>query len=169
MKTVIFGFSTPKKQTIVSRLIRLVEGTPYSHAYMQFYAESLQANLIYQASYVSVHFTNMTRFCDKAEIIEYFEVPVPPEKEKELLKFCVDSVDTPYGATQLVGQAMARLYYNWFGKRIKNPLADGPKTEVCSELVGKAMIIIGLPVDASRLEFEGPKYLNNILRLHYGK
>lgn len=166
MSILIFGFSTPKKQTIISRLIRLIEGTPYSHTYLSYYDEQFQGNIVYHAAFMNVHITPKQIFLDKNKVIEMYPRLVTDKQKQEILKLCGEYADTPYGHKQMIGMGFARLVYLWFGKKIKNPFADGPHTQVCSELMGRILHKLGDPVDLDLLEYEGPKYINKILRLY---
>jgi hypothetical protein len=159
-----FGFSTPKKQTLLSRVIRLVENTKYSHTYLSYYDEQFQGSIVYHAALMNVHITPCSAFDKHNSIIEYYPILVPEGKKVEVLKLCGEYLDRPYGHLQIVGMGIARLLYLWFGVKTKNILADGPKTFVCSELMGRILLILGFDVDLKLLEYEGVKYINAVLK-----
>jgi hypothetical protein len=146
---------------MVSKAIRVIENTSFSHIFLSFHSESLNRTLIYHASGHNVHFTNINRFLEKSVIVDLFEIEVTPEQYKQIMQFCVDNAGVPYGAIQLVGMSLMRL----FGKVMKsNPFADGSATQVCSELIGRLMFELGYGVDLDKLEILGPKYLFQVLK-----
>jgi hypothetical protein len=164
MDRFIIGFSTNLHATaVMAAVIRSVEGTKYSHTYLKFWSETLQRYLIYHAAGNKVSFTNEKRFAEHSTIIEEYEIKINATDKAALLQFCVDIVDTPYGRMQLIGMGIARIAAK-LGWHIKTPFKDGPKTQVCSELVGRALALLGVQIDARRLEIDGPKFINEIVR-----
>jgi hypothetical protein len=156
---VVIGFSTSKNPFAVgSFLIRAIEQVDFSHTYLQFFCSSLNRWLIYQASHGAVNFENINTFHKKSRDLYEYEIPVTKEEKAKILQFCVDNVGIPYGKSQIVGMAVIRLI-NQLGFKFKNPCADGPKTMVCSELVGYLLEILGKRINQSTLELEGPKLI----------
>jgi hypothetical protein len=164
MRILTFGFSTPKKQTILSRLIRLVENTKYSHTYLSYYDEQFQGRIVYHAAFMNVHITPCSVFDEHNAIVESYAVMVTDEQKAAVLKLCGEYLDKPYGRSQIVGMGLVRLMHLWLGVKVKNPLADGSSTFVCSELMGRILSILGFDVDLDLLEYEGVKYINTVLK-----
>lgn len=77
---------------------------------------------------------------------------------------CVDRVGWPYGMWQLFGMGVVRLINAWFDIQISNPFSDGKRTQVCSELAGHVLYKLGAPVELNKLEYEGPRYINQVVR-----
>ncbi len=164
MINIVIGFSTSsKKNSIISAIIRLVERTPYSHVYVKFYSPTLDRWLVYHASHTNVHFNNIETFAKENIILEEYALATSECKKNEALRMCVDRVGRPYGYLQIFGMGIVRLIKAWFNVRLKNPFADGERTQVCSELVGHVISKLGYDINISELEFEGPRYIRNFI------
>lgn len=162
---VVIGFSTSKNPwNPVAGVIRFGEGTSYSHVYVRFYSSSIERWLVYHATHTGLHFVGIDKFCETSKVIEEFGVDPTCGQYKSMLQYCVDSSGTKYGKLQIIGMSAVRLAKMWFNVDVSNPFSDGSKTQVCSELVGKLMDIMGIEVDKSKLEILGPRYLNGIMQ-----
>lgn len=160
---VIIGFSTRIKPSLISRLIQFVERTPYSHVYMRVSANSLDRELVYHASEDNLHFMNFDEFKNINNIIEEYIIPISAEEKKKVLQYCIDRAGRHYGKREFVGIGAVRLVKWLTGRQIKNPLRNEEKTMVCSELVGRILIILGSSLDPRLLEIEGPKFIKQEL------
>ena len=138
------GFSRHKGFAPLSWLIMLCEGTRFSHAYVRIRAESLDRDLIYQATGAGVHFVGKPLFDETAQVVEEYEIDIPDENRKKLLQWCVDNAGKPYGHLQLVGIGLIRLA-KLIKIRITNPFSNGTKAYVCCELVAEALEHVGIP------------------------
>jgi hypothetical protein len=85
-------------------------------------------------------------------------------KIKDFLTFVYDQSGTPYGWVQLIGMALVKMAA-FFGKSIKNPLADEKKTMVCSEFCAYAAKKSGIApdIDLGYSEIGGPSWLDKEL------
>lgn len=161
---IVIGFSTAKnKNSIIAGAIRTVERTPYSHVYLKFYSSSIERWLVYHASHTNIHFNNLETFDAENEVLEEFVMFAAPEDRKAALQLCVDRVGVPYGALQLVGMAYVRFMRLWFSAKVRNFLADGQRTQVCSEIAGRVIKILKGPIDLALLEYEGPRYIHSVI------
>jgi hypothetical protein len=161
---IVIGFSTAKnKNSIIAGAIRTAERTPYSHVYLKFYSASIGRWLVYHASHTNIHFNNLETFETQNHVIEEYVLECSPEDRTKALQLCVDMVGVPYGAWQLVGMAYVRLMRLWFGKKVKNFLADGKRTQVCSEIAGRVIAILKGPIEVPLLEYEGPRYIHDVV------
>jgi hypothetical protein len=156
MKNLIIGFSTHKKPTILGSIIKLVEKTEFSHVYVKLYSESLDRQLIYQASGLLVNFVGEEVFYEKNKDIMTFNIPITKEQQTKLLQKAVDNCGKPYGIKDLFGIGLVRLG-RLFGIRVKNPMADGSATYICSELASSILVELGF--DFSNLDDITPKDL----------
>jgi hypothetical protein len=154
----IVGFSRPKKGTVISAAIEWVEGTDFDHTYIRVYSASLDRWLVYHASRTNLHFSNWTDIQKKNVIVEEYPIPVTPEQKVRILQHCIDVVDRPYGFLQLIGMGWVRVCQK-AGWRVKNPWRDGERTQVCSELVGHVLQLIGSDIRDEQLEYEGPGFI----------
>jgi hypothetical protein len=161
---VIIGASKPKRFSFISRGIRLVENTPFSHVYVKLYDKDTDRWCIYEASHSSLHYISLERFNKKNKTLEAYEIPATEEKEMAVKNFCLDCAETSYGRLEIVGMLFIRLAKFWFNLNLRNPFSDGLRTQVCSEVGGHVMALLGLNVDEKVLEEKGPKYIINKLR-----
>lgn len=159
MKKIFIGFSKPNHFAVGSLLIRLIEGTDFSHTFI------LINGSVFQESMPEINVIDYVDFQKKNKIVDLHTICVSDEKLDEIISFCVDSLTAkvPYGRYQLVGMGAVRLL-NRLGFRFKNPFADGQKTMVCSEFVGYILKILGISVPMDQLEVEGPKLIHKIVK-----
>lgn len=129
------GFSTAIKSNPVSYIIRKIEGADFSHCYLKFYVEEYDVWLVYHASHLMIHFLSEERFLEKSKVIEEYELDLPEEVVRNLIKNAFSKAGVPYAWRQIFGMMGVRLLYRWFKWKIKNPLGDGRKAQICSELL----------------------------------
>lgn len=138
MATLTVGFSKPKKFKPFAWLIMKGYGIPYSHVYIKFWSDKFQRHLIYQASGTIVNFMGELLFTEANEVVKEFDIEVLDDNKTGMIQFAIDSAGKHYGMKNALGLAIVRLF-DIFGKKIKNPLADGDKTYVCCELVSQIL------------------------------
>lgn len=131
-KTIVIGFSTPNKWKLLSWLIKILLRTSYSHVYLKFHSESLDRDIVYQASGLAVNFIGNHRFLDHHKVIREFKLNISPECHLSTLQFAVDKAGSPYSLRQLLGI----LIYMLCGIK---PKGEDQNTYVCSELIGQIM------------------------------
>jgi hypothetical protein len=155
IKTITVGFSKSKKfLPIGSWLIRLYEGTPYSHVYLKFYSQSLDRFLIYEAVGVGVRLIGKKEWSLHAEEVVSFDIPVISGNYISLLQHCVDHAGTDYGFLQNIGIPLARLL------RLKsNPFQSGVN---CAEEIYKVLNLSGYTVD-KKIDLVTPKDIFNAI------
>lgn len=135
MKTLIVGFSKPKTWKPFAWLIMTGYSIPYDHVYIKVKSDSMNRNLLYQASQLAVNFMAEEIFLTSNDVVQEFEVSIAPENYLKLLQFAIDNSGKPYGIKEAFGLALVRIC-EVFGRKIQNPFNDGGATYVCSELVG---------------------------------
>ena len=135
---IIIGFSRPKRMLlpVLSWIIRLVEGTPYSHCYIKWWSTSFDRWIVYQASGLAVNFVGNTRFAEHSLIIKEFQLPVSEKEFENLLGWAIDMSGTSYGFLHLVGIGVVK-FASLFGKKIANPFSG--EQQVCAKLIGLAL------------------------------
>jgi hypothetical protein len=157
---IIIGFSTPKNPLAVfSALIRVFEETPYSHTYIKIWSDVINGYIVYQESGLVMNAINGAVFDKKEKIFAEYKINVTEDQLSEIVKYSVDSLGIPYGVRQIAGMLSARVLRQLGFRNMKNPFADGPKTMVCSEFVGRVLALLGHPIDKDILEIEGPKMI----------
>lgn len=155
MKTMRVGFSRPSEWKIGSKIIQWSEGTDFSHAFLRWHSDSLDRDLVYQASHGMVHFVSGDRFDSENITAVEYSVELTDEQFNEIVRKCIDLAGVKYGTLQLLGMAIERV------TGIRNPFRDGSKTFVCSELVGEVLRQV-YTIDLD-LEFVGPGQLEIVI------
>ena len=154
MRTIYIEFtrSTSWKTAWFSWLIRMVEGTPYSHVRLRFKKRS-GLEMVYEASGTSVKFIGPLALAEKpTKVLHSFEYTITQNEFSKMIDLCVYNADLDYGYTQLLGILLVRV----FGLS-KNPLSQGRKSQVCSEIVGRFLQeILGIGHNLD-LDVAGPK------------
>lgn len=159
---IVIGFSKRKGFAPISKLIMQVEGTTHSHVYLQTLSNSLDRDLIYQASGSSVNFSGLRVFNQHNTTVTEYMLFITKEQQTKILQKAVDTVGTKYGAKQLVGMGIVRIAKR-LGIKIKNPWGDGRATYICSELVAEIFKDV-LQLDFTQdLDSVGPKELEQFL------
>lgn len=158
MDEIVIGFSTTK--SLISKVIRWFEKTPYSHVYIRFYSENIGRWLVYHANHDNLNFQNLPNLTNENEIIYEYLLPVTPEQKMKIVQYCVDNVHRRYGLMTLLGIALVRSAKDFFKRDISNPFVDKEKTQICSELAGRVLTIAQIPIDLNVLETEGPRYIH---------
>jgi hypothetical protein len=139
MRKLTIGFSRPKDKAfpILSWLIRLFEGTPFSHVYVKNETR-YGIDLIYQASGVQVNFVNCDLFHQNHKTVREFELMVTDEAFDKYMHFALKNVGKPYSLLQVVGIFLYSVF------PIKdNPFRNGDSAYVCSELVSEILYEAG--------------------------
>jgi len=137
MKKLTVGFSS-HKGSILSWLIKLCLGTKYSHVYVKFYSESLDINIIYQASGLAVNMIGEPLFLKKNKVIAEKEFEIDEETYSKTIRFAITKCGEPYSIMQLFGMAYIQ-FASLFGFKVRNPFPNGRADYVCSELVAELL------------------------------
>jgi len=128
MKYITIGFSRPKgkKFPIFSWGIRFFQGwTDYSHVYLKFSSNSLDRDIIYQASGTQLNFMGSKIFEDHAHMIEEFVLEINDTDYRSLLQFCIDNAGKPYSIRDILAILLK-----------SRKLLDNESGFVCSNLMG---------------------------------
>ena len=163
LRSIYIGFSRPKKSKLLSSLIMRVEKTNYSHVFLKFYAAKYDRWLVYEASGIDVKFKSVSRFQISNMVVDCYRIDLEENHYNRTIAWCIDNCATPYGIIQLFGMFYVYLFECIFKKRVRNPLRDGKKSQVCSEMIGymlKENKIMDIDGD---LDLAGPKIIHNIV------
>ena len=129
---VIVQFTKPKGKflPIFSWVIRVVQGTKYSHVRLKWKSVS-GAEIIYEASGTSIKVVGKyAQNKYSVDIIKSYKIYLTKEEYKKLIKL-LDYASVDYGIKQAFGIGIAKM----LGMK-KNPFSDGTKdSQVCSELL----------------------------------
>lgn len=155
MKKIKIGFSKPKNHIfpIFSWGIRLFQGwTDYSHVYLKFHSDSLDKDIIYQASGLQVNFVGNELFSKHVHIIKEFEIEIDDNDYINLLQFAVDNAGKPYSIIDIIA-----ILFN------KPKLLDGNKKYICSELIATILAKYYLMTGNKSYGMYTPKDIYNFL------
>lgn len=162
MRTIKIGFSTRKK-ALLARLIRKLEGTPFSHSYIKFNPRSVDVPMVYQASSLFLHFEAAVNFNDRNVVVFEKEIEVTEEQYYDILKYCMINAAKPYSIKQLFSILSQRIG-QVFGIRIKNWAKNGESAQICSELVYRILEKVGYSLDKDP-DIVTPKDLYELVKI----
>jgi len=164
LKKIIIGFSKPRQFfKPFSWAIRAIERTSYSHVYIKSHSDSLDIDLIYQASGTQTNFMGIQHFKDHAKTLYEFEADILEEKHKEFMRWAIENSGAKYGMKQPLGILLIKVF-----NLSRNPFDNGRKAWVCSELVGFALEkFLDITIEKESLETIGPKGIFEICLKHF--
>jgi len=131
MKKITIGFSRPKGKICpcLSWGIRLFQGwTPYSHVYVKFHSNSLDRDVIYQASGLQVNYIGSKLFYKHVHVVDEFSLEISDEDYRKMMQYTVDNAGKPYSLKSIF--AILFKIESW---------CDGDDSFVCSELIGEIL------------------------------
>lgn len=133
--------------------IRLVENTKYSHVRLKWYNNRKDIWVVYEASGSNVKFKGpLAQKEEPVTVIKSYTVSIDKPKYDKLVKLCLENSGLNYGIMQIFGILLVKIF-----KLKKNPLSQGRKSQVCSEVVGRFLQeIIDIGHDLN-LDTAGPK------------
>lgn len=164
MKKFIIGFSTPIKPTLFAKSIMWADKTEYDHVYVKWHSDSIERDIIYQASKLAVNFESDTTFKKHAIAIEEYEIQLDDSVFKKIGQFCMDNSNEPYSIKQVLGLGWVKLNKILFNKVVENPVPANGSEWVCSIIAAEIMIIAGI-IDAKySINNMDPLDLNTIIK-----
>lgn len=137
--SITVGFSKPKsKFAIFGNLIRVYQGTDYSHTYIKF----PDIQLISQASKGMVNFMAVPVFNEHNSVVKEFSFPTSEVQFIKIKRYAMKTAGKKYSILQVFGIVFADLF-----KLKKNPFDTDKETFVCSEYIGEILNILEISVD----------------------
>jgi len=136
---------------------------PYSHVYVRWKSVETNVEVVYEASGMNLHFTNISTFKYKSVSTHEYKFTVTKAQYYKMLQFCMENAGVDYGYKQLVGIAWVKLN-RVFRREISNPYGDNRKSQVCSEVTGYILedtMELDVPVN---LDVAGPRDIDDFLR-----
>jgi hypothetical protein len=168
MDSITIGFSRPSGWfEPFSWLIRLMDWSSFSHAYVKYYDNYTSRWVIFQSSGLQVNYVGEILFNSKEIVCGEFDIPITKVQKLQVIQYALDTLGTPYGLKHILGIVIVKLA-NVFGKRIRNPFPE-PGTDVCSELVAYTLDKFILPGSKLNFETATPTDVYNFLSLKYPK
>ena len=143
-------------------MVRTVDQTPYSHVRLRW-TNSVGVDIVYEASGTTVKFLGpLAQERLPVVITHSYTFDISKEKYRELVKLCMENAGVSYGFKQILGIGLVKLF-----NLKKNPLSEGRKSQVCSEVVGRFLqeiLNIGHELD---LDVASPKDIQEALKERY--
>jgi hypothetical protein len=164
MKTLTIGFSRSNKLIApFSWLIRLFQGTTFSHVYIRLPFKRLgvlPSDGVVHASNGLVHYTNIDSFKKKHKVMVEFSISITEDQWHRLLIDMHTTAGEDYSNMQNIGIALVHILH-LFGIRATNPWKSGWN---CSEYVGHILRIV-YPEEMRQLRRDliTPKDVYNVL------
>lgn len=151
-------FTRPKKGSVLSYIIRAMQGTPYSHVRLRW-INSMGINIVYEASGAGVRFMGPLAQEQRSILITHrFSFNLNQQQYKDLIAICMTYAGISYGVTQLLGIGLANIL-----NLRSNPLSRGADRLVCSELVATVLRdVLGI-LPKVNLDVVGPKEVFDVL------
>lgn len=161
MEKIYIGFSRHNSSAL-SKIIRLVEGSEYSHVYIR--RQSKYGEYVYQASGLQVNFMNIDIFNKNNVTVEEYEFELSDDKREKLIAFFIKYAGASYSVKSLF-KILAMIGCERIGYNLKLQ-GDGTETFICSEL-GAFFCeeILEIPIEGVT-DFMTPKKLNPIIKAH---
>lgn len=151
MNKITIGFSRPKKWKPLAQLIKLIEGTSYSHVFVTWKCTNIDRRKVFEAVGSGIRILSNVNFKKHAEVVELYHFYVDDETLFKIEQQAHDMTGKPYGYKAIIGLGIMRLF-NFFNRlfRLKgkqhNPFKDGDYSQVCVEAGGMVLSkIIELP------------------------
>lgn len=142
MRTLEIVFTKSKKKlAIISWLIRIYTGKPYSHIVRKAYIGKNKREMYYQSSENKVNYEYKTIFLKKHEVVREYKLLISDEIYQEIADECLKQAGVEYATMQNLGY----LYVDFMkklGKNVENPWKKGKN---CSELIYVAVFKKLLP------------------------
>jgi hypothetical protein len=165
------GFSKRKGFNFISRLISLVEGTEFSHAFVSWKCTNIDRRKVYEAVGSGSRKISNVRFKEKALVTDIFQFEVELEDLFKIDQFTHDEAGTPYGYKHLVGIATMRIKNMFYrliksDKKASNPFKDGKYSQICVE-AGARVIELSKKIDMpGNIEDYGLKEFYDFVSIH---
>jgi hypothetical protein len=132
MKTLVIGFSRPKKFKLFAELIMFADMAPFSHGFVKFKSAAWGTEFIYQSSGHRTNFMGGKSFRSINTIVEEYALQLDDEIEAKVGRLCVEREGRKYPVLQVIGKGIVKLA-SCFGLSIKNPFSNGDEMSDCIE------------------------------------
>lgn len=144
---IIFGFSRPNTEKLLSKLIRWVDKRPFSHSYVRF-SDPAGLDIIFQASGLAVNICSIENFLQIETIVEEYEIEINDCKEYDIWKYVINQLGKPYSIAQLFSILIKKI----IGLEIGH---NNDTAVVCSEESARFCIFLGFLVPGD-IDYETP-------------
>lgn len=157
MNKVVIGFSKARsKWLFLSKIIQLVEKTPYSHVYVRITDYITGRELVFEASLGIVHFCTFDSMKEGNVIVEEYSALIDDLQYRKLWNFMLSRLELRYGFLELIWIGLKKL------TGIKFVGGDGERTQICSELAARVCESLGVSIPGN-LDYISPRELQQIV------
>lgn len=157
MTKLTFGFSKSKSfWKIGSQIIREIEKRDYSHAYIRYYSDEKQCEMVAQASHGYVHEISYENFKIDNIVVKEYCLEVTPSQFKLVMSFIGEKLGSIYSKMQILLIAVKKILLF----EIKQYNKD--KYFICSEFAAMVCIILEIKVPQN-LDYCTPSDLDTLL------
>ncbi len=124
------------------------------------HSDSLDVDLIYQASGLQVNFMGLQLFNGWETSLSEFEAYVTDDIYRDFMRWAIMNAGADYSLKQALGIGLVKLF------NLKdNPISNDQRTWVCSELAGYVLnSFIGIHIDKTALDNAGPKEIFDLCK-----
>lgn len=131
MKNIFVGLSTPNKKLVpISWAIRWIEKTDFSHAFVSWYSEKFECEMIYEASPRGVNFVSGPNH--KVNVVKKFEIQTSEENFNKLIAWCIKNSGRKYGYKDILFRLFKKI-------GLVRRIEPSEETQVCVEVVGRLL------------------------------
>lgn len=131
---VCFGYFKPW-WGIVSKIIRKVEGLPYSHSWLE-----TDSSLVFEAVYPAVHVVSVSEHRKKYELVTFFEFNVNSET---FYKSAEEHIGKPFSMLQLVWVGLT-YSAKAIAKLLSRNKLNGRRSFICAEFCSIVLETCGI-------------------------
>lgn len=146
---VVFGFSKPKHETILSKGIRSIEKRPYSHAYLRLPDPYSGQELVFQASALQINACLYEVFIQTCQPVKEYELVVPEMRKLELWQFLLRRLGLPYSMVQLWWIFVKKIT----GRRLGS---NNERQQICSEFAARVGQFLEMRLPRDDFDYETP-------------
>lgn len=157
---IVFGFSRPKQERVLSKLIRCIEKRDFSHSYVRL-SDPSGLDIIFQASGLAVNLCLAENFRKDETIVEEYEITLDDSSKEVVWEYVMDQLGKPYSVNQLIWILIKKV----FGIRLSHNDDD---SVICSENSARLAIFVGLMVSED-LDYETPSDFQKFCALNMKK
>lgn len=163
MKSLIIGFSKPKKLSLHGWIIEKIDGTLFDHAYIKFNLDKIQRDIVFQSIAIGVQLVSKSHFEGLCKPVEEYELDITEDQFISMFQFCIDKAGKPYGLLDVIGLGISKLLYK-IGIKKSNPFYEGDANYFCSQIVMQCLNIIDPIRFNLNADNTSPSDLNNLLK-----